>query len=90
MADYDDVLIDLGNKSDEELRKVLDDLYAEEERLSYERRILHAKIDILRAELTERLKSRREKGLSIISGSDIERLTRILAGEEVRRKSSKK
>lgn len=90
MADYDDVLIDLGNKSDEDLRKVLDDLYAEEERLSYERRILHAKIDILRAELTERLKGRREKGLSIISGSDIERLTRILAGEEVRRKSSKK
>ncbi len=87
MTNQEDILIDLGNKTDEELRKILDELYTEEEKLSYERRVLHGKIDILRAELTERLKRKREKGVSVISGKDIERLTQILASGMSRKKT---
>lgn len=87
MTDHEDILIDLGNKTDEELRKILDELYTEEERLSYERRVLHGRIDILKAELTERLKKKREKGVSVISGEDIERLTQILARGMSRKKT---
>lgn len=74
-----DVLANLHQRSDEDLRLILDELYAEEERISYRRRILHGQIDIIRAELVARLKSRREEGKSVISGKDIERLTEILA-----------
>lgn len=78
---YDDVLIDLENKSNEELRSVLDELYEEEQRISYRRRVLHGKIDILRAELVRRLKGQREAGEDVISGGDIERLIEILASD---------
>lgn len=74
-----DMLVDLSDKSDDELKALLDELCEEEERISFKRRILHGKIDILRAELVERLKSKREKGESIISSADVERLTEILA-----------
>ncbi len=72
-------LAELHEKSDNELREILDELYKEERQLSYERRILHGKIDILKAELTERLKKRRKAGESVISARDIERLSEILA-----------
>ena len=76
----DDVLLaDLHKKSDGELREVLDQLYKEEKKISYERRILHGKIDILKAELVQRLKQKRKSGESLISGKDIEQLTKILA-----------
>jgi hypothetical protein len=78
---YDDVLIDLENKSNEDLRSVLDDLYEEEQRISYRRRVLHGKIDILRAELVRRLKGQREAGEDVISGGDVERLIEILASD---------
>jgi hypothetical protein len=76
-------LLDLEDKSNEELRELLGDLNAEEQRLSYRRRVLHGKIDILRAELVRRLKSDREAGESVdaISGGDIDRLIKILANE---------
>lgn len=78
---YDDVLIDLENKSNEDLRSVLDELYEEEQRISYRRRVLHGKIDILRAELVRRLKGQREAGEDVISGGDVERLIEILASD---------
>lgn len=77
----DDALLDLGKKSNEELRALLDDLYAEEQRVSYRRRVLHGKIDILRSELVRRLKSQREAGEDVISGTDVERLIDILAND---------
>lgn len=80
-SSHDDVLIDLENKSNDELRSVLDDLYEEEQRLSYRRRVLHGKIDILRAELVRRLKNQRETGEDVISGGDVERLIDILASD---------
>ena len=86
MADEDAaVLAEISEKSDEELREILDRLDAEEQRLSYERRMLHAKIDILKAELKVRLKEKHRSGTNIISGNDLERLTEILARDLVKR-----
>ena len=78
---HDDVLLDLENKSNDVLRGLLDELYAEEQRVSYRRRVLHGKIDILRAELVRRLKSGRESGEDVISGRDVDRLIDILAND---------
>ena len=72
-------LPDLGSLSDEELKKLKDELEAEEREVSYRRRILHGKIDILRAELVARLQ--RSGGRSILDDVDVERLTEILAGK---------
>lgn len=77
----DDALVDLESKSNEELRALLDDLYAEEQRVSYRRRVLHGKIDILRAELVRRLKGDHEAGNDVITGNDVERLIDILAND---------
>ena len=77
----DDALIDLGTRSNDELRELLDELYAEEQRVSYRRRVLHGKIDILRAELVRRLKDERERGGDVIGGKDVERLIDILAND---------
>jgi hypothetical protein len=79
--DYDinNALVDLGEKSDEELREILDQLCDEEERVSYRRRVLHGKIDLLRAELVFRMKKMRENGTEVISGADVDRLSEILA-----------
>ncbi|HKH65668.1 MAG TPA: hypothetical protein VKA35_09425 [Solirubrobacterales bacterium] len=72
---------DLGSLSDKELKDMIDNLTAEENEISYKRRVLHGKIDILRAELVNRLRQKREAGESMISGADVEQLTRILSGE---------
>jgi len=77
--DLSHVLVDISEKSDEELRQILDQLCAEEERVSFRRRVLHGKIDILRAELVERMKKSREGGSDVITGSDVDRLSEILA-----------
>jgi hypothetical protein len=77
----DDALLDLGGKTNEELRGLLDDLYAEEQKVSYRRRVLHGKIDILRSELVRRLKSDREAGEDVISGFDVDKLIDILAND---------
>jgi hypothetical protein len=49
----------------------------EEEEISYRRRLLHGRIDILRAELVDRIK-RRHGGDETLA-VDIDRLTEILA-----------
>jgi anti-sigma-K factor RsiG len=72
-------LPDLGSMSDEELKKLKDELEAEEREVSYRRRILHGKIDILRAELVARLQQ--SGGRSVLDEVDVERLTEILAGK---------
>lgn len=75
----EETLVDLSKKSDEELRQLLDELCAEEEQVSLRRRVLHGKIDILRAELVHRLKTRHEAGQSVFSGADVKKLSEILA-----------
>ena len=77
----DETFPDLGSLSDAELKELIDDLTAQEEKVSYERRILHGKIDILRAELVNRLRKKHEQGESVISGADVQQLTDILAGK---------
>jgi hypothetical protein len=77
----DETFPDLGSLSDAELKELIDNLTADEEKVSYQRRILHGKIDILRAELVNRLRKKREEGESVISGADVQQLTDILAGK---------
>jgi hypothetical protein len=72
-------LPDLGSLSDEQLKQLKDDLEAEEREVSYRRRILHGKIDILRAELVARLQ--RSGGRGVLDEVDVARLTEILAGK---------
>ena len=57
---------------------LIDEHVAEEEEISYRRRLLHGRIDILRAELVDRIK-RRHGGEDAQLAVDIERLTEILA-----------
>lgn len=71
---------DLGSLSDSELKDVIAQLTEEETEISYRRRILHGKIDILRAELVNRLRKKHEGGEDVITGADVEKLTDILAG----------
>ena len=76
-----DTFPDLGALSDEELKDLIADLTKEEQEVSYRRRILHGKIDILRAELVNRLRRRREEGEAVITGADVQQLTDILSGK---------
>ena len=72
-------LPDLGSLSDEQLKELIDDLEAQEHEVSYQRRILHGKIDILRAELVARLQA--SGGRSVLDEVDVDRLTEILTGK---------
>ena len=77
----DEALLNLQDKSNDDLRKLLDDLSVEEDELSYRRRVLHGRIDILRAELVRRLADKHAGHHDVISGADIDRLIEILAGD---------
>ena len=77
----EDTFPDLGALSDKELKDLIEKLTEEEQEISYQRRVLHGKIDILRAELVNRLRQKRERGDSLISGDDVRQLTEILAGK---------
>jgi hypothetical protein len=74
-----DTFPDLGSMSDSELKDVIRELTEEEMEISYKRRILHGKIDILRAELVSRLRQQHKDGEAAISGDDVQRLSDILA-----------
>jgi anti-sigma-K factor RsiG len=74
-----DPLPDLGSLSDDQLKQLIDDLTREEQEVSYRRRILHGKIDILRAELVARLQ--KSGGKSVLEQVDVESLTAILTGK---------
>jgi hypothetical protein len=78
----DETTPNISSMSDEELRELIDKLTAEEQEVSYRRRILHGQIDLLRAELVNRLRDDRPDPDSLIRGDDVERLSRILAGED--------
>jgi hypothetical protein len=72
-------LPDLASTSDEELKGLIDEYTREEQEVSYRRRILHGKIDILRAELVARLQA--SGGRSVLDQGDVDSLTKILAGK---------
>jgi hypothetical protein len=71
---------DLGSLSDQELKDLIKQLTEEEMEVSYQRRILHGRIDILRAELVNRLRKKDETGELVITGADVQQLTDILSG----------
>jgi hypothetical protein len=66
-------LPDLATLSDDDLKTLIDELTEEENEVSFRRRLLQGRIDILRAERTARLKG---KGVSDV---DVEALTDILS-----------
>jgi anti-sigma-K factor RsiG len=72
-------LPDLASLSDAELKGLIDELTKEEQEVSYRRRILHGKIDILRAELVVRLQ--KSGGKSVLEHVDVNALTDILTGK---------
>jgi hypothetical protein len=74
-----DVLPDFKTLSNADLKALIEELVREEEEVSYRRRLLHGKIDILRAELVDRIKRERSSHEDEISELDIERLTDILS-----------
>jgi hypothetical protein len=70
---------DLESLSDDNLKQLIDELTKEELEVSYRRRMLHGKIDLLRAELQARLKE--TGGQSVLDQVDVEHLAAILAGK---------
>ncbi len=74
-----ELLPDLASMSDADLKKMIQQLQEEEREISYQRRLLHGKIDILRAEYQARLKAAGPE--TILSQVDVEHLTEILAGK---------
>jgi hypothetical protein len=82
MAEQDlayDSFPDLGALTDEELKQLIQQHTEEEQEVSYRRRILHGKIDILRAELVSRLQV--SGGRSVLDQDIVDRLTDILTGK---------
>jgi hypothetical protein len=74
-----EALPDLASLSDPELKRLIEELEQEERDVSYRRRLLHGKIDILRAELVARLQA--SGGRSVLDQVDVDRLTEILTGK---------
>ena len=72
-------LPDFATLSDHELRDLIETLKKEEQEVSYRRRILHGKIDILRAELVARLQ--KSGGKSVLDSVDVDALTEILTAK---------
>jgi len=72
-------LPDLASLADDDLKRLIDDLTRQEQEISYQRRLLHGKIDILRAELVARLQ--KTEGRSVLDQLDVDRLTEILTAK---------
>jgi RsiG-like len=67
-----EALPDFNELSDDDLDLLIDELQRKESEVSYERRLLQGKIDILRA---ERVARKRAKGVHV----DVDRLSDILS-----------
>jgi hypothetical protein len=70
---------DLGPLTDDALKQLIDELTKEELEVSYRRRILHGRIDLLRAELQARLQ--KTGGKRVRARVDVDKLAAILAGK---------
>ncbi len=74
-------LPDLTTLTDDDLRAMIRDLEKEEDEISFRRRVLHGRIDILRAELVARLREQVSAGEAQLA--DVERLSEILTARAV-------
>jgi hypothetical protein len=70
-------LPDLATLSDDDLRRLIEELEQQENEVSYQRRLLQGRIDILRAERTARLRKSVEAGDSHLA--DVDTLSDILS-----------
>jgi hypothetical protein len=70
---------DFASLSDDDLKRMIDELTREEHEISYQRRLLHGRIDILRTELVARLQ--KTGGRSVLDQVDVEHLTAILTAK---------
>ena len=76
-------LPDFGTLSDEDLKALIEELEEKENKVSYYRRLLQGRIDILRAERTARIKG------GHLADVDNDRLTDILASRSTPEDSAK-
>jgi hypothetical protein len=74
-------LPDFATLSDDDLRAMIHELEKEEDDISFRRRVLHGRIDILRAELVARLREQVSAGEAKLA--DVERLSQILSERAV-------
>jgi hypothetical protein len=74
-------LPDFATLNDDDLRSMIHELEKEEDDISFRRRVLHGRIDILRAELVARLREQVSAGEAKLA--DVGRLSEILAGKAV-------
>ena len=74
-------LPDLSTLGDDDLRVMIRDLEKEEDEISFRRRVLHGRIDILRAELVARLREQVSAGEAQLA--DVGRLSEILTAKAV-------
>jgi hypothetical protein len=74
-----DPLPDLSTLTDDDLRVMIRELEKEEDDISFRRRVLHGRIDILRAELVARLREQVSAGEAKLA--DVERLSEILTAK---------
>ena len=72
-------LPDLSTLTDDDLRSTIRGLETEEDEVSFRRRVLHGRIDILRAELVARLREQVSAGEAQLA--DVERLSEILTAK---------
>lgn len=92
MSDNDtssfDLLVNIQSYSDEELKTLSEALEREEQEISKTRRIIHGKLDILRAEVVRRLRDKHQSGGSLFGEGDVERLTNILSSRGLSREEN--
>jgi len=74
-------LPDLSTLTDDDLREMIRGLEKEEDEISFRRRVLHGRIDILRAELVARLREQVSAGEAKLA--DVEKLSEILTAKAV-------
>jgi hypothetical protein len=74
-----EALPDLSTLSDEELKSLIHELELQESEISYQRRLLQGRIDILRAERTDRLRRSTQQGGAPLTDPD--KLRDILASK---------
>jgi hypothetical protein len=72
-----EALPDFATLNDDDLRAMIRELEKEEDEISFRRRMLHGRIDILRAELVARLREQVSAGEAKLA--DVERLSEILS-----------
>jgi hypothetical protein len=78
-ADRVEPFPNLASMSDDDLKAEIEKLMEEEQEVSYRRRLLHGRIDMLNAERVARLKE--GKGRGPLGEVDVDKLAEILAGK---------